>query len=114
MEYKTIMDQKLIIISNIKLQIIFPNNFVVGSNEYILRYCYCTYNKHNVFQWKHFKLTWNFLSKWWYQDRFDKITVQYDTYPELSHGNINHTLAYVIVDELDHMLQSIYCTVASE
>ena len=48
-EYKTIMDQKIIIISNIKLQIIFSNHFIVGYHEYELRYCSCTYNKHNGF-----------------------------------------------------------------
>ena len=95
MKDKTIVYYKYNIISNIKLQIIFPNHFVVGSHEYKLRYCYCTYNKHNVFQWKHFKLTWDFLSKWWYQDCFDKITFHSDTYPELSHENRNYTLAYV-------------------
>ena len=49
MKDKTIVDQKMTIISNIKSQIIFPNNFVVGSNEYELRYCSYTYNKHNGF-----------------------------------------------------------------
>ena len=29
------------------------------------------------------------FSKWWYQDRFDKITVQADTFPELRHKNRN-------------------------
>ena len=33
MEDKTIMDQKIIIISNIKPQTIFPKNFVVGSHD---------------------------------------------------------------------------------
>ena len=47
MEDKTIVDQKIIIISNIKSQIIFPKHFVVGSHEYKLRYCSCTYNEHN-------------------------------------------------------------------
>ena len=49
MEDKTIVDQKNIIISNIKLQIIFPKHFVVGYNEYKLRYCSYTYNEHNGF-----------------------------------------------------------------
>ena len=49
MEDKTIVDQKNIIISNIKSQIIFPKNFVVGSHEYELLYCSCTYNEHNGF-----------------------------------------------------------------
>ena len=54
-----------------------------------------------VFQWKYFKSTWGKFSKWWYQDRFDKITVQSDTCPYLSHENINYTLTYVRVDEFD-------------
>ena len=42
-----------------------------------------------------------FFSKWWYQDRSDKITVQWDIYTELSHENRNYALAYVRVDEFD-------------
>ena len=42
MEDKTILDQKIIIISNIKSQIIFPNHFAVGSHEYELCCCSCT------------------------------------------------------------------------
>ena len=49
MKDKTIVDQKMTIISNIKSQIIFPNNFVVGSHEYKLRYCSCNYDEHNGF-----------------------------------------------------------------
>ena len=102
MEDKIIVDQKIIIISNIKLQIIFPKHFVVGSHEYELRYCSCTYNEHNVFfngniHSRHGKL----FSKWLYQDCSDKITAQSDTYPELSHENRNYTLVYVRVDEFD-------------
>ena len=48
-EDKTIMYQKINIISNIKLQITLPKNFVVVSHECGLCYCSCTYNKHNVF-----------------------------------------------------------------
>ena len=32
------------------------------------------------------------VSKWWYEDCFDKITVQSDTYPELRYKNRNHTI----------------------
>ena len=32
---------------------------------------------------------------------FDKITVQLDTYPKLSHENRNYTLSYVRVDKFD-------------
>ena len=49
MEDKTIVDQKYAIISNIKLQIIFPKHSVVRYHEYKLRYCYCTCNIHNGF-----------------------------------------------------------------
>ena len=54
-----------------------------------------------VFSMEFFCRYGNFFSKWWYQDRFDKITFQLDTYPELIHENINYTLAYLRVDESD-------------
>ena len=102
MEDKTSVDQKYIRISNIKLQIIFPKNFAVISHEYKLRYCLCTYNEHNgFFNENIFSRRGKRFSKRWYQDRFDKITVQWDTYPELIHENKNYTLAYVRVDEFD-------------
>ena len=41
------------------------------------------------------------FSNWWYQDYFDKLTVQSDTYLELIHENRNYTLAYIIIDEFD-------------
>ena len=44
MEDKTIVDQKNMIISNIKSQIISSNNYVAGYHEYELRHCSCTYN----------------------------------------------------------------------
>ena len=90
MEDETIVDKEVIIISNNKSHIIIPNSFVVGYHECELRYCSCTYNEKNcffngnVFSW-HRKS----FSKWWYQDRFDKITVQADTFPELRHKNRN-------------------------
>ena len=40
MEDKAIVDLKVIIISKIKLQIILPNHFGVGSHEHELRYFY--------------------------------------------------------------------------
>ena len=54
-----------------------------------------------VFSMEIFLVDMDFFSKWWYQDRFDKITVQSDTHPELSHENRKYTLAYVRVDEFD-------------
>ena len=53
-EDKTILYQKTIIISNTKSKIISPKHFVVGSHEYKLCYCSCTYNKHNNFSMKMF------------------------------------------------------------
>ena len=47
MEDKTTTDQKVIIISKFKSQIIIPNIFVVVYHEYELRYCSCTHNKPN-------------------------------------------------------------------
>ena len=59
---------KIIIISNIKLQIIFPNNFAVGYHEYKLCYCSCNYNKNNGFSnGNTFSRHGNYFSKWWYQ-----------------------------------------------
>ena len=80
MEDKTIMDQNILIISNIKLKMIFPKNFVAVSHEYKSCYCYCTYNQHNSFFNENiFSRHGKIFSKWWYQDSFDKITVKSDT-----------------------------------
>ena len=73
---KTSVDQKIIIISNIKSQIIFPKYFVAISHEYELRYCSCTYNEHiGFFNGNIFSRHGKSFSKWWYQDSFDKTTV---------------------------------------
>ena len=102
MEDETIVVQKIIIISNNKLQIIFPKHFVVVSYEYKPRYCSCTYNKHHgFFNGNIFIRHGKSFPKWWYQDCFDKITVQSDTYVELSHENRKYTLAYVRADKFD-------------
>ena len=50
-----------------------------------------------------------FFSKWWYQDRYDRITVWLDTYPELIHENGNCTLSYVRVDEFDEQSYKNKC-----
>ena len=71
MEDKTIKDQKVIIIANIKSQIIFPI-FFVGSHEYELSNCSGTYNKHNGLSNGNICSRYGLFSNWSYQYNFDK------------------------------------------
>ena len=53
---KTTADENIYSISNIKYQIIFSKKSVVGSHEYELCYCSCTYNEHNGFSMEIFQV----------------------------------------------------------
>ena len=89
MEYKTVVDQIIIIISNVKLQIIFPKTFSWISWIRIMLFLLHLQRTQCFFNGDVFSQHGKLFSKWWYQDRFDKITVQADTFPELRHKNRN-------------------------
>ena len=96
-------NEKVIILSNAgSTDEVIPTHFQIGLYMFELVYCSTTYDHNNGnFKGDIFSRHGKSYSLWYYQDRFNKITIQSDTSPKLSHTNKKYTLAYVRIDNID-------------